>query len=73
MTKAYAVGAKVAWSWGQGEAAGKVAEVFRKRVQRTIKGARIVRRASEKNPAYLIEQSDGAKALKSHSELETAS
>ncbi|GLK77498.1 hypothetical protein GCM10008171_27520 [Methylopila jiangsuensis] len=69
MTRAYAVGARVAWSWGKGEASGAVVEVFRRRVQRTIKGARIVRRASETNPAYLIEQPDGAKALKSHSEL----
>lgn len=72
MAKAYAVGEKVAWSWGKGEASGKVTEVFRKRVQRTLKGARIVRRASEDNPAYLIEQPDGAKALKSHSELDAA-
>ncbi|MFD1702375.1 DUF2945 domain-containing protein [Methylopila henanensis] len=72
MTKAYAVGAKVSWSWGRGEATGKVADVFRKRVQRTIKGAKITRRATEANPAYLVVQDDGAKALKSHSELEKA-
>ncbi|MGA0533144.1 DUF2945 domain-containing protein [Hansschlegelia sp. KR7-227] len=69
--KAYAVGSKVSWSWGQGTAHGEVAQVFTSRVQRTIKGARIVRRASEANPAYLVEQSDGGRALKSHSELET--
>lgn len=72
MARAYAVGSTVAWSWGQGTAKGKVAEVFEKRVQRTIKGAKIIRRASEKNPAYLVEQADGAKALKSHSELHAA-
>ncbi len=72
MTKAYAVGAKVSWSWGQGQATGKVADVFEKRVQRTIKGAKIVRRATADNPAYLVEQEDGGKALKSHSELEKA-
>ncbi|GLK56994.1 hypothetical protein JOD31_003026 [Methylopila capsulata] len=70
MTKAYGVGAKVSWSWGQGRASGKVADVFQKRVQRTIKGAKIVRRATADNPAYLVEQEDGGKALKSHSELE---
>ncbi|GLK80301.1 DUF2945 domain-containing protein [Methylopila turkensis] len=72
MTKAYAVGAKVSWSWGQGEATGKVTDVFRKRVQRTIKGAKITRRATDDNPAYLVVQDDGAKALKSHSELAKA-
>lgn len=69
MAKAYAVGTRVSWSWGTGEASGAVAEVFTRRVQRTIKGARIVRRGSEENPAYLVKQDDGARALKAHSEL----
>lgn len=73
MSNAYRVGAKVAWSWGKGEAEGKIAEVFTKRVQHTIKGSKITRRASEQSPAYLVEQEDGARALKSHSELEKAS
>ncbi len=72
MSKAYSIGSSVSWSWGQGTAKGKVAEVFKRRVQRTIKGSRISRNASEKNPAYLVEQSDGGRALKSHSELEGA-
>lgn len=72
MANAYAVGAKVKWAWGRGEGVGKVTDVFKTRVQRTIKGAKITRRASEKNPAYLVEEDDGAKALKSHSELEKA-
>lgn len=72
MTKAHAVGSTVSWSWGKGEATGKVAQTFTKRVQRTIKGAKITRRATEDNPAYLVEQEDGSKALKSHSELEKA-
>lgn len=70
--KAYAKGAKVSWSWGRGEATGTVADVFTKRVQRTIKGSKITRRATEDNPAYLVEQEDGGRALKSHSELEKA-
>ncbi|HEY0291943.1 MAG TPA: DUF2945 domain-containing protein [Hansschlegelia sp.] len=72
MAKPYAVGASVTWTWGKGEAAGKVAQVFTRRVQRTIKGAKITRRATEENPAYLVEQEDGGRALKSHSELESA-
>lgn len=72
MAKAHAVGSTVSWTWGQGKAKGKVADVFKRRVQRTIKGAKITRNGSEKNPAYLVEQSDGGRALKSHSELESA-
>lgn len=70
MSNAYSVGSAVTWSWGSGTAKGKVTSVFTKRVQRTIKGSKITRNATEKNPAYLVEQSDGGKALKSHSELE---
>jgi len=69
MSKAYAVGAKVSWNWASGRGHGKVAEVFRRRVQRTIKGAKIVRNGSDAEPAYLIEQTDGDRVLKSHSEL----
>lgn len=72
MSNAYSVGSKVSWSWGQGEAKGKITDVFKKRVQRTIKGSKITRNASDKNPAYMVEQSDGSRALKSHSELEKA-
>ena len=72
MTKAFEPGATVRWSWGKGEAEGKVAEVFRRRVQRTIKGSKIVRNGSDSEPAYLVEQSDGGRALKSHSELDKA-
>lgn len=72
MTKSYPVGAAVTWSWGQGEAKGKIADVFKTRVQRTIKGSKVTRRATEANPAYLVEQADGGRALKSHSELDKA-
>jgi hypothetical protein len=72
MAGAFKVGSTVKWNWGSGTAEGKVADVFKRRVQRTIKGARIVRNGSEKEPAYLVEQEDGARALKSHSELEKA-
>ncbi|MDR4305696.1 DUF2945 domain-containing protein [Chelatococcus sambhunathii] len=70
MSQPYSVGSTVSWSWGKGTAKGKVAEVFKRRVQRTIKGSKITRNGSEKNPAYLVEQADGDRALKSHSELE---
>jgi len=65
-------GSKVRWRWGRGEATGTVAERFTSRVTRTIKGKRITRRATSDEPAYLVEQEGGGRALKSGSELERA-
>lgn len=53
-------------------AEGVVREVFTGRVERTIKGARIVRNGEQDNPAYLIVQVSGAEVLKKHSELSRA-
>jgi hypothetical protein len=50
-------------------AEGVVREVFTGRVERMIKGARIVRNGEKDNPAYLIEQATGASVLKKHSEV----
>lgn len=66
-------GTKVEWKWGSGTATGKVAESFTEDVERTIKGAPIKRKASKEEPAYLVEQEDGDRALKSHSELKAVS
>lgn len=63
------VGAKVSWKWGSGTAEGKVEERFERRVQRTIKGAKVVKNGSKENPAVLIVQEDGGKVLKLESEL----
>lgn len=71
MTK-FRKGAKVEWDWGSGTAMGKVAESFTEEVKRTIKGKEIKRKASKDEPAYLVEQADGGRALKSHSELRKA-
>ena len=68
----YRKGTKVEWDWGTGTATGKVAESFVEDVTRTIKGAEIKRKASADEPAYLVEQEDGDRALKSHSELRKA-
>jgi len=70
MTRALRKGAKVRWNWGQGTATGAVAERFERRVSRTIGGKRIVRVGTPENPAYLVEQEDGARVLKRGSELE---
>jgi hypothetical protein len=69
----YRKGTHVTWKWGNGTGNGKVAESFTDDVERTIKGEKIKRTASEKEPAYLIEQEDGGRVLKSHSELSKAS
>lgn len=72
MTERYRKGQAVSWSWGTGEAHGKVEDVFTRPVSRTIKGKRIKRNASRGKPAYLVRQKDGARALKSHTELEAS-
>ena len=65
----YHSGTKVEWSWGKGTGLGKVAESFTDDVERTIEGSTIKRKASADEPAYLVEQEDGGRVLKSHSEL----
>jgi len=59
----------VSWEWGSGTADGKVIEVYTSKITKTIKGNEVTRKASDDEPAYLIEQEDGDKVLKSHSEL----
>ena len=65
-------GTEVTWKWGAGTATGRVVEVFRERVTRTLAGAEITKNASDECPAYLIEQDDGARVLKLRSEVERA-
>ena len=69
MSEHFRTGAAVSWQWGAHSAHGKVAERFERRVQRTIKGEKIVRNGTSRNPAYLIEQQDGGRVLKLGSEL----
>jgi hypothetical protein len=65
----YRVGEQVRWRWGEHMAEGVIREVFTGRVERTIKGAHVVRNGEPDNPAYLIRQESGAEVLKKHSEL----
>jgi hypothetical protein len=58
--------------WGNGVGEGVVRGVFTERVTRQIKGKSITRDASAANPAYLMEQEDGDRVLKSDSELSRA-
>ncbi len=69
MGRAFAKGSSVKWAWGAHEAHGEVVEKFERRVQRTLKGERVVRKASPEEPAYLIRQADGDRVLTSQSEL----
>ncbi|MFY9239455.1 MAG: DUF2945 domain-containing protein [Roseovarius sp.] len=65
-----AVGDKVKWNWGTGKGTGKVTERFTSNVTRTIKGTEVTRDGSPDDPAFMIEQEDGDRVLKSKSELE---
>lgn len=69
---AFAKGTTVTWNWGGKTAEGKVTESFTRTVTRTLKGTKVKRKGSQQEPAYLIEQDDGDRVLKSHSELTRA-
>lgn len=71
--KHYAVNTEVEWEWGNGSATGNIREKFTNDVERTIKGSSVKREASDSDPAYLIEQDDGSKVLKSHCEITKSS
>lgn len=64
------IGDTVEWNWGNGTGTGTVTERFTEHVTRTIDGTEVTRDASDDNPAYLVEQDDGDRVLKSGSELE---
>ena len=68
----YSPGNIVSWMWGSGTATGTIVESFTEKVTRTIKGSEITRDATEDEPAYLIEQDDGDRVLKSASEIHKA-
>lgn len=63
------IGDTVEWNWGEGTGTGTVSERFTSKVTRTISGTEVTRNASDDDPAYLIEQDDGDRVLKSGSEL----
>ena len=70
MSKPYSIGTAVSWTWGNGEALGKIKECYKETVHKTIKGSKITRHGTASNPAYYIEQDEGGHVLKLHSELE---
>lgn len=66
---AFRIGQIVAWNWGDGTAKGKIKQIYKEPVSKTIKGTDVKRNASDDEPAYLIEQEDGDQVLKSKSEI----
>lgn len=72
MSNDYQKGDRVRWKWGDGHGEGKITERFTEDVTRTIDGNEVTRNASSDEPAYLIEQDDGDRVLKSQSEIEPA-
>ena len=73
MSENLKVGERVKWKWGNGFGDGRIAERFTEDVTRTINGTDVKRVATDDEPAYLIEQDDGDRVLKSHSEVRKAS
>jgi len=65
-------GDNVTWKWGKSEAEGKITKEHDEPVTKTIKGAKVKRNATKDEPAFEIEQKNGAKVLKSESELKKA-
>ncbi len=70
MSNNFRRGQHVSWKWGQGKGEGVVADKFCRRVQRTIKGEKIIRKGNDDNPAYLVDSDSGSQVLKLGSELE---
>lgn len=66
-------GTQVKWEWGNGEAEGKVQAVYKQTVEKELNGSTVKRKATKREPAYLIEQADGSQILKSKSEVKRAS
>lgn len=66
-------GTTVTWKYGSGTATGKITETHTESVTRKLQGAEITRHGTPDNPAYLIEQADGARVLKLKSEVQAAS
>lgn len=68
----YSEGDKVKWNWGNGTGTGKVTKKYTQKITKKIDGSEVTRKASDDDPAYLVEQEDGDEVLKSGSELSRA-
>ncbi|TWT95081.1 hypervirulence associated TUDOR domain-containing protein [Neorhodopirellula pilleata] len=72
MGQKFQVNQYVKWNYGNGTAEGQIKESFKHKVTKEIKGNEVTRNATDDDPAYLIEQSDGDLVLKSETELRDA-
>jgi hypothetical protein len=63
-------GDSVRWKYASGHAEGKVVEVHKEEIEKTIKRSKIKRNGTEDNPALVIEQEDRHTVLKLQSEVE---
>ena len=72
MGQKFQVKQHVQWNYGNGTGKGQIKEAFKEKVTRTLQGNEVTRNASDDEPAYLVEQGDGAQVLKSESELSNA-
>lgn len=68
----YQTGTKVEWDWGNGTGTGKIVKKYTQKITLKLQGSEVTRKASDDEPAYKIEQDDGAEVLKSGSELRKA-
>ena len=68
----YEKGERVEWDWATGSASGRIEEIHADRIERTLKGSRIVRNGSADNPALVIRHEDGGEVLKLASEVRRA-
>ena len=59
------IGDRVTWSWGAGTGAGRVVDRFTAAVTITIKWTDVTRNATKDEPAFLLVQKDGDRALTS--------
>ena len=58
------VGTTVTWKYGTGTATGKVVKIYRDRITLKLGDSEVTRNGSDENPAVLVEQENGARALK---------
>lgn len=71
-TAQYAVGERVAWHYGWGDAIGVIREKYTHTVTKQMLGFDLTKEATPENPAYLIEQEDGRWTIRSGSEIKQA-
>ncbi len=62
-------GTQVSWKYGTGTATGKIESIHKEHVTRKIKGSDITRNGTADDPALVIVQENGDKALKLQSEV----